>query len=662
MGQKARSTKRTNGVSTYITGFDGLRTIGVLLIIFYHLNPQIFPGGYLGVPIFMVLSGYLITGSLIREVQRTHHIDYRAFFIRRAKRLYPALVTMLLASSSYILLFQRNLLAKLWQIVLTNLSYLYNWWQIFNGQSYFERFADNESPFTHLWTLSIEGQFYLIWPLVIFLLYKLLKTNGKRSLVVLGLAVLSALEMALLYSSANINRVYYGTDTRAFSILLGSALAFVWPVNRLNPNLKRESRILIDSVGAIAALGMLGMIFTVRDQSSGLYHYGMLIFSALATVLVAVIAHPGASFNRILTTRTGSFLGKISYGIYIYQFPVLIFFESKVKLIAKHPFLYSIVELFIIFVISAFSYYFIEQYFAKITWSNFQADLKDILVFKGQKGLKLRGKIGLWILAPLVLLGVSSNVYSVFAKVQNPNDTALARKIKKNAAAQKVHNQLAEKNAQKANREAKQLQKNQERSRSVSRSTRRALTFAAKKNPVNQEYEKYGLTQFELQLAQRTNLTAIGDSVMLDGQADLTKIFPKIVIDAVVSRQASSLPDLLKKKAEQGVIASTIVIGLGTNGTLTPDLIEQAMQIATAERDVFWITDHVPTRSWQDSNNAVIMQEAKKYPNMHIIDWHQHVGNHRDWLYDDLTHPTPTGAVQYGTFIAKEILQFLEQK
>lgn len=659
MGKQARGT---NKQQTYITGFDGLRTIGVLLVIFYHLNPEIFPGGYLGVPIFMVLSGYLITGSLLREIQNTGHINYRSFFVRRAKRLYPALVTMIFTSSTYILLFQRNLLSKLWQIVLTNLTYVYNWWQIFNGQSYFERFANNESPFTHLWTLSIEGQFYLIWPFVFVLLFKLVKSNGKRSVVAIALAAISAMEMAFIFSPTNINRVYYGTDTRAFSILLGCALAFVWPINRLNRNLNRESKILIDSCGFFSALVMIVMIFAVRDQSAWLYQGGMLIFSIFATILIASIAHPGGSFNRIFTTKFSTFIGKISYGVYIYQFPVMIFFENKFKNLADHPILYPLIEIILICIISILSYVLIEQYFAKITWKQFQKDIKQIFQFKNQKPNFVRGKVGLIILIPMIVVGLCASIYSSFAKTKDANDSPLAREIKINAKKQRIHNRKAEIKARRENEIAKKLEKNKSASRSVKRAERKKIELKAKKNPVNTDLEKYGLTQIQLQLAQDLSLTAIGDSVMLDGQPILTKIFPKVVIDAVVSRQASGLPDILRNKINQGVVAPMILIGLGTNGTLTPDIITQTMELATPQRDVFWINDHVPLRSWQDSNNAVLEQEAKKYRNMHVIDWHHYVATHQEWLYDDLTHPNQAGSLQYGTFVAKNILQKVEKK
>ncbi len=187
---------KKNKKNRYITGYDGLRTFGVLGVILYHLNPNVFVGGYLGVPIFFAVSGYLVTDHMLASYQQTGHYDNKGYLLRRIKKIYPQLLTVLLASSAYIFMFQRDLLAKLYQIFISNVLNVYNWWQIANGQSYFERFAGHESPFTHLWTLSIEGQFYLIWPLIIFLLVRYVKKPGRMFGIMLGVSVLSAALMA----------------------------------------------------------------------------------------------------------------------------------------------------------------------------------------------------------------------------------------------------------------------------------------------------------------------------------------------------------------------------------------------------------------------------------------------------------------------------------
>nr|WP_263849671.1 acyltransferase [Lacticaseibacillus camelliae] len=316
----------------YIGGFDGLRTIGVIGVILYHLRPDLFQGGYLGVLLFFVISGYLITDGFVRQYDREGgKLKLGQFFGKRIRRLYPALVTVLLGASAYIGLFARDLLVNLHKIVISNLALVYNWWQIANGQSYFERFAHNESPFVHLWTLSIEGQYYIIWPFIFLLLMKLLKTNGKRFAATMGLALASGLWMLVLYRMTMLgggdpSRLYYGTDTRIFALLMGSALAFVWPSQKLAPDLPLPSRVLLDGVGTVAAVAMVASLLNLSDQSSALYEGGMVGFSLLAMALVAVIASPATLWGKLLSNPVFHWIGTRSYGIYIYQFPVMIFF------------------------------------------------------------------------------------------------------------------------------------------------------------------------------------------------------------------------------------------------------------------------------------------------------------------------------------------------
>ena len=237
----------------FITGYSGLRALAVIGVILYHLDSNSFMGGYLGVPIFFVLSGYLVTDHILNSYDRTGDYDNKHFYLSRIKKIYPQLISVLWFSAAYIFLFQRNLLAKLNQIVLANLLNVYNFWQIHNGQSYFERFAANESPFINLWTMSVEGQFYILWPIVIFLLVKLVKKKKNIFGILIGLSLASAIEMLVLYlMKADINRIYYGTDTRFFSLGLGAALAVIWPIEQLNPNVTKKDTRILDLVGLVS--------------------------------------------------------------------------------------------------------------------------------------------------------------------------------------------------------------------------------------------------------------------------------------------------------------------------------------------------------------------------------------------------------------------------
>lgn len=213
--------------SRYIPALDGLRTLAVVAVVLYHLNLTWAQGGLLGVTIFFVLSGYLITRLLLNEVAKTGRIDLKSFWIRRIRRLVPAVVTVVVVTCALCTLFNHVMLTKMRPDILPSLLFFNNWWQIAQNVSYFNALGD-PSPLTHFWSLAIEEQFYLIWPPLLFAMVSMHVSKPNTRRVVLGLAVVSALAMMVLYNpAADPSRVYYGTDTRVFSLLLGAWMAFI---------------------------------------------------------------------------------------------------------------------------------------------------------------------------------------------------------------------------------------------------------------------------------------------------------------------------------------------------------------------------------------------------------------------------------------------------
>lgn len=615
--------------SRYITGFDGIRTLAVIGVILYHLLPTQMRGGYLGVPVFFVVSGYLITDLLRQEWDQNGRIAVKDFYVRRMKRLYPGMVVMLLLSAAYITLFQRNLLNNLRGVVVSSLLYVNNWWQINHGLSYFDRFG-NESPFTHLWSLAVEGQNYLIWPLLFILLMKLVKNRGTIFKIVIGCSLLSALLLAIWYSpGADPTRVYYGTDTRLFSIWMGSALAFIWPSTHLKKEIPKKAKRVLNLAGGLSFIGLVITFFVLDDHLSFVYYGGMLLVSLLCTILVAVTAHPGASLNRWLTNPLFSYIGKRSYGIYLYQFPVMIFYEAKIGNVGENVLLHTLIEIVLILLISELSYRFIENPLRKFHYKDTFRTVRNWFskpVISRQKPWLLPG-----LLVSLVAL------YGIATAPVNYVD-AQQQQLKENIAANK--------------KAAEQTQKNANGSDTESTGENSSKATEAEQSIM----EKYGLTEAQVKKAEELEITAFGDSVMLDATADLQEIFPKAVVDGDVGRQLYESPELIKALKEKDLLRDTVLIGLGTNGSFTETQFDNLMK-EIGDRKVYWINVRVPTQRWQNEVNSMLEKMAAKYDNMTLIDWYDLSNEHEEWFYEDRVHPNPDGMLQYCTLVSQAILQ-----
>ncbi|WP_217956236.1 acyltransferase family protein [Enterococcus gallinarum] len=615
--------------SRYITGFDGIRTLAVIGVILYHLLPTQMRGGYLGVPVFFVVSGYLITDLLRQEWDQNGRIAVKDFYVRRMKRLYPGMVVILLLSAAYITLFQRNLLNNLRGVVVSSLLYVNNWWQINHGLSYFDRFG-NESPFTHLWSLAVEGQNYLIWPLLFILLMKLVKNRGTIFKIVIGCSLLSALLLAIWYSpGADPTRVYYGTDTRLFSIWMGSALAFIWPSTHLKKEIPKKAKRVLNLAGGLSFIGLVITFFVLDDHLSFVYYGGMLLVSLLCTILVAVTAHPGASLNRWLTNPLFSYIGKRSYGIYLYQFPVMIFYEAKIGNVGENVLLHTLIEIVLILLISELSYRFIENPLRKFHYKDTFRTVRNWFskpVISRQKPWLLPG-----LLVSLVAL------YGIATAPVNYVD-AQQQQLKENIAANK--------------KAAEQTQKNANGSDTESTGENSSKATEAEQSVM----EKYGLTEAQVKKAEELEITAFGDSVMLDATADLQEIFPKAVVDGDVGRQLYESPELIKALKEKDLLRDTVLIGLGTNGSFTETQFDNLMK-EIGDRKVYWINVRVPTQRWQNEVNSMLEKMVAKYDNMTLIDWYDLSNEHEEWFYEDRVHPNPDGMLQYCTLVSQAILQ-----
>ena len=598
----------------YITGIDGLRTLAVLGVIVYHLLPNVLQGGYLGVPLFLLISGYFVTYQISKHLMQDGFFDILAFYKRRFKRLYPVLIAMLVLTTAYITLFARPLLHHIKAIVLTNLLWVYNWWEIKNGQSYFDQFG-GISPFTHLWTLGVEAQFYLLWPLILILLFRILGKKKRVARVVLLLAIASAVEMALLYDPANINRVYYGTDTRAFSLLLGSWLGLTWPLNRLRKNLIQSDINLLNGLGIASIIITIIGFFTLNGQNPATYRGGMFFYSFVGMITTAMILHPGASMNRWMTKPVFTWIGKRSYGIYVYQYPVMAFDERAIH-VGVHPVINSLIELVIIGVVSELSYQLLEKPLAHYDWTNIRQDLHSIKTISLQGGIKMAFSV--------IALGIA--LFGLSQPDHQPAKTAVQVRIEHNHQLAAQHNKQLAEGKKTSTEKSGKLEK------------------------------KYNLTAQQVKALKNTKVTAIGDSVMADAANSIQELMPQAYVDAKVGRQGSEAPAVISQLKSDGHLNKNVVLNLGTNGAMTKETVNEILSGIGSNRQVYWLTAHVPTKPWQQTVNREIKAAAKKHKNVHVIDWSAESNNHADWFADDNVHMDEQGNIHYTRMVAKAIL------
>jgi peptidoglycan/LPS O-acetylase OafA/YrhL len=377
-----------SGAHQYMPALDGLRALAVAAVVAYHFGLHWANGGYLGVDFFFVLSGFLITGLLVGESDRHGTIGLRSFWFRRARRLLPAVMLLLLVLSLYTWLGGPNITPSMFGgDGLATLYYYANWHLIFTHQSYFDQFLV-PSPLRHTWSLAIEEQFYLVWPLLIVTGLAVGKARAGRPRgrhagqkrfnrpaafwCTVGLAVASAAEMAVLYTSshgADLNRVYYGTDTRAFELLIGAALALLVTGR---PDHSPRTRRILHRAAPVAAL-VLGVLWVTAGDDAGnpvswMFQGGLVVASVLAALVIAGVAQPDSgTFGRLLSVRPLRWIGGISYGIYLWHWPVYVLMTDVTTGLGGWELL--VARLAATLAAASASFYLIERPIRRIRWN-----------------------------------------------------------------------------------------------------------------------------------------------------------------------------------------------------------------------------------------------------------------------------------------------------
>ena len=593
-------------------GIDIIKAISLISVIIYHLYE--YRGTYIGVVLFFVISGYLIT-----EVLYERDDSYFKFIKRRYTKIFPPLITVLLFSCLAFYYFYGFLSVKLIFNSISSLFGLSNIYQIYSGMSYFERSGDL-FPLLHTWSLSIEIQFYIIFPFLIYL-FKKLKINIK--VIAVLILILSGISGALMFYKEYINydlsAIYYGTDTRIFSILIGSAFYFLFKDKELEA---KKANII-----SYIFLGIIVLITLSVDYSSKTNYYGFLyLISILGGFITVTSLKTGFLDFKNPIAKPFSKLGEHSYVYYLWQYPIMIYSLEYFKW-SDIDYNYTVViQIIILVILSEISYKF--------------------LIESRQGSIILRRIFLVLYVAILVFLPISTETNSEEVKVRaneidnnlvtsGLNDTIHSNPSEESNSLKSdngnyITDKLLEKVTPSKKEENKEIEKN----------IKEAKKEEVDKNKINNSIEG-------------KDYTFIGDSVMKMGEPYIKEIFKNANVDAKVSRQFTDLPKVLESLKESKKLKNIVVIHLGTNGVINKESFDTSMKLL--EGKTVYLMNTVVPKPWEKSVNKSLKEWSEDYKNITIIDWYKYAKGEKQLFYKDATHPKPEGAKIYAEFILENV-------
>ena len=567
----------------HIPAIDGLRAIAVTAVIFYHLGFQWIPGGFLGVDLFFVISGYVITRLLLDSIARSGGLDLRGFYKARVRRLLPPLVFMIVVTALYISIWAQDSIKRFLTDTPFSLTGVINWWLVVKEQDYFE--AIGRPPLLqHTWSLAVESQFYLIWPVLLLII---LKRFGKKVIPIAALAIALFSGTALflvslqLDASSSVSHVYFGTDTHSIGLFLGAALAVSWIPQNFKSEVSNKAQNFIDFIGVFGLVGILGSFLLIDESSPTAYKIAFPLAALFGAAIVTSIVHPASRFAPILQNRVLLWIGERSYAIYLWHWVVFQITRPRVDIDGQD---WALIALRILVVLAL----------ADISLKLVELPIRSGKVEYWFKGMKYRTAS----VRKRQKIAVISSISVVLLSLTALSSVAV---VSSNRAAQDFQ---------------ESLQSEPEYTPPVSEVT----------NPA----EMIWLT---------------GDSVILGIRTALSEIRPLLVVNARVGRAAPELLQEMGRDLEKAA-GSTVVMDLGNNDLLTEDTVRAIFELVKESSKVVVVNTAVP-RPYRDANNELVAELAAQYSNVRVVDWNSISDGHPEYFAPDGVHLVSTGVSAY---------------
>ena len=639
--------------SHYVGALDGLRVLAILAVLVYHANPSWLPGGYFGVTVFFVLTGYLTTLSIEREIGRAGRLDYPHFVLKRVTRLLPSMLAVVGVTTLLCVFLAPNLLPKVKSDAVPALFFVENVFYIVRNVSYFAN-AGLPSPLTHFWYLGVVMQFYVIWPLVLLGMRKVVRSRRMACSAVGILAIASAVLMAVLSDPAgDTARIYYGPDTRAAELLLG-ALAALWTGGRglnlralpaVGPRLKDAPAWTCDAVAlaCLAGLGVMG--FLLNGYSEFAYRGGVLLAAVLTAVLASCLSRPQSALAHVLGARPVAEAGKRAFAVYLWHYPLLVVLNPATRT-TELPVWGWALEFLLIFVCAEASYRLFE---------------------KGHGPRELAGRpMPLGLTVPQVgfgALGVLCALVLLFVPI-SAEQTGVPTEMQQMSAEEQQYlaeQQAAAESAQSGENgdgsdatgegDGAQAEPQQDNTTFDVSGTYFAGTACAA------AIDQINATSFTVDAstgATNASVILIGDSVPAGAITQFYKYFPNGYIDAQVGRQLYAGVDVYRQCQANGHDGDVVVWAIGDNGVARESQVKELIDAVDPSKHVYLCTVRVPL-ALQDMNNQLFKDVAAQYDNVDVIDWYAQSAGHDEYFWSDGTHLRPEGAEAYVLMLRKAI-------
>ena len=611
----------SNNKTRYLPSIDSLRALAVLAVIIYHIDVNYLPGGFLGVDLFFVLSGYLISSLIIKEYKKTGTLNLYNFYMRRARRLLPAVYFMITVCLLFMVLFNGVLLRKSHLDAVFGYIYSSNWWYIFHKLDYFDSFGA-QSPFKHLWSLAIEEQFYMFFPLIFLIFNRQKKEEGQSSslnknflYIVLGLILISLVTHILLFDINNINRIYFGTDTRAFSLLVGVVGALVYPMDKLSSPTNAKESVLYSVVSLTSISTLIAIMFYASEYNTWLYRGGFLLVAVLGLIIIISSGKQHTFISKALSFRPIVFIGKISYSLYLWHFPIIVL-TTPVSEIGNPNLFYVTLRIILTFIAATLSYLFVETSIRKLGFVNYIN-----LLYKRIRKLRLNVKRGIVSSFAAVLI---LSVMGLFGKGVPFLSTAFVKEMDANKESQFLNNDNNAENNPNQSEEKKENEQN------------------------NKEEKKY------------STLLIIGDSLTVDIGEKVKEKYPGAIIDGKISRQLTAATTTAQNYTKYNSENTAVIFQLGTNGPFTEAQAEELIKLFD-KSDIYFVNVKVP-RAWEKTVNTALNDLKEKHQNITIVDWYSVANSQGDYFEPDRVHLNQNGIAEMINSIEKSLKHPVEIK